>query len=632
MKHLVAGTAGHIDHGKTVLVKALTGIDTDRLIEEKRRGISIELGYAYLDLPDGSRVGLVDVPGHERFVRTMVAGAAGIDFVILVVAADDSVMPQTREHLAILDLLGLREGLVALTKTDLVDSELVELVELETREAVAGTFLAEAPIVPCSGITGDGIEALRATIAEVAARVPERGVEAPARVPIDRSFTVAGHGTVVTGTVVNGTLAVGETVEILPRGAEARLRGLEVHGQSVQSVRAGQRAALNLAGVKHDELSRGDVVCARRCFAPTLMVDGLVRLLADAARPLEHGTSVAFHLGTSEVAGRLALLDAPELPPGGEALAQVRLAEPVVARRGDHFILRTVGGDATLGGGEVLDAHPLKHRRHRADAAEALGLLIACSLADAVAHELDKAAVPLRLSALVPLLAERRDRVEAACGDAVRAVPAGGDAWLYTDALLGRARQRTSEALARRHAAKPLLDTGLTPAELAAKIDPTRQLTEDVVSAMMSELVAEGLLREAGGTYALASHRVELSAEQTAIRQAILDACQARPFAPPTEADLRQELRFPDGETAGVYESMLRSGDLVDCEVCGFHPEAVAAAWAKLEAYLKEHGAATISEFRDLLGTTRRYALGLMTCFDAEGKTVRDGDVRRLPG
>jgi len=611
MKHLVAGTAGHIDHGKTVLVKALTGIDTDRLAEEKRRGISIELGYAYLDLPDGSRVGLVDVPGHERFVRTMVAGAAGIDFVILVVAADDSVMPQTREHLAILNLLGVRDGLVALTKTDLVDSELVELVELETREAVAGTFLAEAPIIPCSGITGEGIEDLRATIAAVAARVPERGIEAPARVPIDRSFTVAGHGTVVTGTVVNGTLAVGETVEILPRGAGARLRGLEVHGQSVQSVRAGQRAALNLAGVKHDELSRGDVVCARGHFAPTLMVDGLVRLLAAAARPLEHGASVAFHLGTSEVAGRLALLEAPELPPGGEALAQVRLAEPVVARRGDHFILRTVGGDATLGGGEVLDAHPLKHRRHRADAAEA--------------------AVPLRLSALVPLLAEHRERIEAACGDAVRSVPAGDDAWLYTDALLGRARQRTTEALARHHAARPLLDTGLTPAELAAQIDPTRQLTDDVVSAMMSELVAEGLLREAGGTYALASHRVELSAEQAAIRQAILEACQARPFAPPTEADLRQELRFPDGEIAAVYESMLRSGDLVDCEVCGFHPEAVSAAWAKLEAYLKEHGAATISEFRDLLGTTRRYALGLITCFDAQSRTVRDGDVRRLP-
>ena len=631
MKHLVAGTAGHIDHGKTVLAKALTGIDTDRLPEEKQRGISIELGYAHFDLPDGTRIGLVDVPGHERFVRTMVAGAAGIDFVILVIAADDSVMPQTREHLAILNLLGVRDGLVALTKIDLVDGEIVELVELETRDAVAGTFLADAPIVPCSGITGEGIDTLRDTIAQTAARVPERESASVARLPIDRSFSIVGHGTVVTGTLVSGTLTVGEDVEILPRGRRVRVRGLQSHGQTVETLQAGQRAAVNLAGIKHDELARGDVACTRGHFIPTSMVDGRISLNADVPRPLRHGASVAFHIGTSEVSGRVALLDAAELPPGGTAWAQVRLAEPVVARRGDRFILRTVGGDATLGGGQLLDAHPLKHRRHRADAATVLESLAAGSLGDAITHELHKADLPLRLSALVPQLAELRPEIEAACGDSIRSVRVGEDAWLYDTELLERARGRASEALAAHHKAKPLLATGLRPAELAAKVDPTRRLTDDLISAMMSELVDRGDLRRIGSTYALASHRVELSAQQTAIRDAILGACRDEPFAPPTAADFQKRLAHPADEVAAVYESLLRSGALIDCDACGLAPEAVDAAWDKLEGHLRQHGRITISEFRDLLGTTRRYALGLMNHFDAERRVVRDGDHRRLP-
>jgi len=631
MKHLVAGTAGHIDHGKTVLVKALTGIDTDRLPEEKRRGISIALGYAWLDLPDGTRVGLVDVPGHERFVRTMVAGAAGVDFVILVVAADDSVMPQTREHLAILRLLGLEHGLVALTKTDLVDPELVEVVEAEVRDAVAGTFLAHAPLVPVSGITGQGIDQLRQAIAQVAARVPERQAGSAARVPIDRSFSIAGHGTVVTGTVVSGSLALGEEVDILPKGRRARIRGLQWHGQSVETVSAGQRAAINLAGIKHEELRRGDVVCTRGLFEPTSMVDGRVMLDASVPRPLRHGASVCFHLGTSEVSGRLALLDSPDLKPGDTAWGQVRLAEPVVARRGDHFILRTTGGDATLGGGQVLDAHPLKHRRRRLDAAIALETLAAGGLAAAIAHELHKAAAPLRLSTLTRQLGESAPHLQAACTGTIRLVPAGDDAWAYDHELLARASDRATQALAAHHAAKPLLDTGLTPAELATSIDPARGLTDDVVSAILDALVADGRLRRAGGTYALASHRVEFSEQQAAIREAILQACEASPFAPPTAADLQRTLRFPPAEIAAVHEALLHSGELVDGEVCGFHPRAVADAWRQLERHLEEKGPITISGFRELLGTTRRYALGLMHHFDDEGRIVRDGDHRRLP-
>ncbi|MBM4036603.1 MAG: selenocysteine-specific translation elongation factor [Planctomycetes bacterium] len=656
MKHLVAGTAGHIDHGKTALVKALTGIDTDRLPEEKRRGISIELGYAYLDLPDGTRIGLVDVPGHERFVRTMVAGATGIDFAILVVAADDSVMPQTREHLAILSLLGVRDGLIALNKIDLVDPDMAELVAEEIRELVAGTFLADARVVPVSSITGAGLDELKGVIAEVAARVPERGGGALARVPIDRSFALPGHGTIVTGTMTSGSLRVGDEVDILPRGLRARIRSLQWHGTPAEAVFAGQRAALNLSGIKHDELARGDVACARGGFVPTSMVDGLVTLDRSQTMPVKHGMSVSFHLGTSEVTGRLVLLDRLRLEAGEQGWAQLRLAGQVVARRGDRFILRTVGGEATLGGGQVLDAHPLKHRRQRVEAALALEAIGQGGLSAAIAHELHKANAPLRLSTLCPELGESRFEVEAAIGpsrqeaggrrqgavgsqqsairnqqSAIRLVPTGADAWLYDRELADAIAGRVLEALAAHHKEKPLLPTGLTLTALSAKVDPQRLFSEEVLAAILEELVVAGKARRVDGTYALASHRVELDPRQAAIRQAILDACLARPFMPPTLQDLQGALPFPAAQIAQVFESLLKAGELIDGEVCGFHPKAVEDAWCQFEGFLRQHGQATVSEFRQLLGTTRRYAMGLMQHFDATGRVVRDGDFRRIP-
>jgi len=631
MKHLVAGTAGHIDHGKTVLVRALTGIQTDRLPEEQRRGISIELGYAWLDLPDGTRVGLVDVPGHERFVRTMVAGATGIDFAILVVAADDSVMPQTREHLAILHLLGVRDGLVAVTKADLVDEELVEVVVEEVRDAVADTFLAAAPIIPCSGTTGAGLDDLRAAIAQVAGRVAERGVGPVARVPIDRSFTMAGYGAVVTGTVVSGSLAVGQDVDILPSGLRARVRGLQCHGTTVESVRSGQRAAVNLSGVKHDELTRGDVVCTRGALVPSHMIDGRVIIDPHTPKSVRHGTSVSFHVGTSEVAARLILLEYPTLEPGEEAWAQLRLVAPVVARRGDRFILRTVGGEATLGGGQIVDAHPLKHRRHRDRAAEAIARVAEGGLHAAIVHELHKAAQPLRLGTLATQLAESPADIQAAEGDAVRIIESGTDPWLYDTDLFEEVAAGAVKALTAHHDAKPLLATGLTIAALSSAISPSGRLSDDVISAMMSQLVTDGRLRRVENTYALVTHNVEYDEKQAAVRDAVLAACLENPFSPPTTTDLQRTLPFPPDALAAVHEALIRSGELIDGDVCGFHPQAVADAWEKLEAHLTRHGQVTMSDFRKLLGTSRRYALGLMAHFDAQRLVVREGDYRRLP-
>jgi len=631
MKHLVAGTAGHIDHGKSAVIRALTGIDTDRLPEEKRRGISIELGYAFLDLPDGTRLGIVDVPGHERFVRTMVAGASGIDMAILVVAADDSVMPQTREHLAILELLGIPEGLVVVNKIDLVERDFVDLVIEEVRELVAGTFLADAEIVPVSAVTGEGIEALREAIARVAAQVPERLAGAIARLPIDRSFALAGHGTVVTGTLVGGALRVGDEVDILPRGLRARVRSLQWHGTPVETAHAGQRTAVNLAGVKHDELRRGDVLCTRDALEPTSMIDGRVVLDRGLARPVAHGSSVRFHLGTSEVPGRIAFLDRKQLGPGDECWAQIRLADKVVARRGDRFILRTVGGDFTLGGGQVFDAHPLVHRRHRIEAAVALERLATGGIAAAVAHELHKAAAPLRLSAVCRQLGEAASAVEAAVGAGIHRVDTGTDPWLYDDEFARRLARGAEAAIAQHHRAKPLLATGLTAKAVAAKADPEGRIPAEVLAAILDAAVADARLRRVQNTYALAAHRVEMDERQAAIRDAILEACRTRPFAPPTLADLQRTLPFPPDAVATVHEALLKSGGLVDGGVCGFHPEAVEAAWNKLEDHLQRHKQITMSGFRQLLGTTRRYALGLMAHFDATGRVVRDGDFRRLP-
>ncbi|HEX8202328.1 MAG TPA: selenocysteine-specific translation elongation factor, partial [Isosphaeraceae bacterium] len=363
-RDLVVGTAGHIDHGKTALVRALTGVDTDRLPAEKQRGITIDLGFAALDLGD-HRLALVDVPGHERFIRNMLAGATGLDLALLVVAADDSVMPQTREHLEILRLLGLPAGVVALTKCDLADPDWLDLVEEEVRGLVAGTFLAGSEVVRTSAATGAGIDALKRALGRLGERAPGRPDPGPFRMAIDRAFTVAGHGTVVTGTVASGSVAVGDDLEWLPEGRAVRVRGLHRHDRPVERVGRGARAAINLGGVHHAEVRRGQELAAPGYLAATRILSAEILASADAPRPLRHRGRYRLHLGTAEVAATLSLLDGPELAPGGAMAGQLFLAEPVVAVHGQPLILREASPPATLGGGRVLQ--PLARRVRRRD-------------------------------------------------------------------------------------------------------------------------------------------------------------------------------------------------------------------------------------------------------------------------
>jgi selenocysteine-specific elongation factor len=360
---VVVGTAGHIDHGKTSLVKALTGIDTDRLPEEKARGITIDLGFAFLEEPGELTIEIVDVPGHERFVKNMLAGVGGIDVALLVVAADEGVMPQTREHLAICALLKIRTGLVALTKADLVDADWLELVRDDVTGLTRGTFLEGAPILPVSAKTGQGLAELRAAMRSLAGAVPGRGTDALPRLPIDRVFTVRGFGTVVTGTLTSGRLAVDDRVEVFPRGATAKIRGLQIHGRTVTEARAGQRTAINFQGLERAAVERGDVVGLAGTLLPTTLLDATLELLPDAPRPLRSRDRIRLHAGTNEIMARVVLLDRASLEPGERAFARFRLEGPLVALPGDHFVVRSYSPMITIGGGTMLDIDPPRVRR-----------------------------------------------------------------------------------------------------------------------------------------------------------------------------------------------------------------------------------------------------------------------------
>ena len=403
MKQVVLGTAGHIDHGKTSLVKALTGVDTDRLKEEKERGITIDLGFASLELPGDIRMGVVDVPGHERFVRNMLAGVGGIDLVMLVIAADEGVMPQTREHLAICQLLEIQDGIVALTKKDMVDEEWLELVTDDVQNFLAGTFLEGKPILPVSSRTGEGVEEIRAALAERAAQVSHKNVDGPFRLPIDRVFTMRGFGVVVTGTLFSGRVHLEERVILQPKGTTARVRGIQVHGENVQEATAGQRTAINLQGLEKETIERGDVLAATDSLNPSYMLDATFQLLPNAPRPLKNRDRIRFHQGTAEAIGRVALTGTDALQPGESGFLQLRLERPVVVRSGDRYVIRSYSPIMTIGGGKILDSNPPKHRRLRPEIIHRFESLTEAEDAERAALFLKEAAYQgLALSDLLP--------------------------------------------------------------------------------------------------------------------------------------------------------------------------------------------------------------------------------------
>jgi len=641
---VVFGTAGHIDHGKSALVLALSGIDPDRLKEEKARGITIDLGFAHFE-SGGVNIALVDVPGHERFVRNMLAGASGIDYVLLVVAADESVMPQTREHFDICRLLGVAGGVIALTKADLVDDETLELAKLEVRELAADTFLERAPIVAVSSKTGAGIEALREAMVRLVAATPRRDGEAirqrPARLPIDRVFSVKGFGTVVTGTLASGVIGENDELTGLPAGRLVKVRGVQVHGRPREAAVAGERAAVNLGNVEVADLARGDTLAASGTLEPTRRFDAVLRLLP-SARPLKHGARVRVHQGTAEVLGRVTLASLRRgggpgglatLAPGEQAYARVRLEAPAVLTRGDRYVVRAYSPPVTIGGGVVLDPHPPRsatrsvagrRRFERLDGGnDAAGVdrAIAAMIDERGAAGLPVTALPAR-AGVAPGACEATVARLVSAGLAARA----GDL-LVAPRVATNLRERLLAELAAHHRAEPLSE-GVPREELRARV--SGRADPAVFSMLIADLVAGGRV-VARDRVALAGHSVSLTPDEARARDAIEAAVRAGGLKPPDAADLAALVGAGQPVVDRMVSLLVRQKVLVRLDTLLYHAAALAglkADVAALKGGSAEPPRLDVAAFKDRYGITRKYAIPLLEFLDRERVTRRVGESR----
>jgi selenocysteine-specific elongation factor len=635
MRYVIAGTAGHIDHGKSALVLALTGIDPDRLEEEKRRGITIDLGFAHLDLGEGIRVGFIDVPGHERFVRNMLAGVGGIDLVILVVAVDESIKPQTREHFDICKLLGVRQGLVAITKADLVDRDIIDLVRLELQEFVRGSFLEGAPLLPVSAKTGAGLQALKDELRRLALTVTPKSEELPFRLPIDRAFVMKGFGTVVTGTLIAGRIEKDAEVEIYPLGRRVRVRGIEVHNAAAQAALAGQRTAVNLPGLEAKEISRGMVLAPPGLFQATARLDCRLDLLP-ATRPLKNFARVHFHCNTSETIAEVVLLDRKELGPGSSAFAQLRLSDPGVFMPGDRFIIRQFSPVTTIGGGSVLHNQPARHR---------FGDPTVVPLLD----KLEKGDSQVRLEWLV------RQAGEAPLSEIVSRT-----GWLPGEVLrLGRAlasanrllllgqppellvheehfrelTKRVIEQLEKFHAENPLL-AGLPKEDLRSRAGARSSPhpgspSNPLFNALLQALAAQGKIDVQGETVRLAGRRIQLTPEEQAAKDQISLAFERRGLAVPSAAEVLAKLRIDRPRAEKLLQILLRESVLFKVtEDLIFHHSALQQLKELLVRRKAQSSRINVAVFKEITGLSRKYAIPLLEYLDRERVTRREGDER----
>ncbi len=624
-KGVVIGTAGHIDHGKTALVKLLTGIDTDRLKEEKERGISIDLGFAHLTLPSGERAGIVDVPGHERFVRNMLAGACGIDLVLFVIAADEGVMPQTTEHLNIVNMLRVHGGVVALTKTDLVDAAWLDMVRVDVAAALEGTVLEGAPMIPVSAVSGHGKEALLAALDEVVAKIPERTRAEFARLPVDRVFTVEGFGTVVTGTLWSGRVKVGDNLVVLPQGKSVRVRNVQVFGKDVSEAVPGERVALAVHGVSRDDVGRGDWLLSPDAARPSSMVDARLELLPGAPRFLKTRARIRFHLGASEAIGRVHLLDGEQLKPGESALVQLRLESPTVALQGDRFVVRSYSPQMTIGGGSVLVAHAAKHRKKDTDVVQTLNLVEKGSPSERIAQAVRAAGGKGLVASEVARAAgvsapEATEAVKALLdeGTVVRV----GNALLHSEHL-----KKVADDLARSLAdyqARYQLRWGMTKGELRNRFSGTPQ---DVFAAASDSLTRAGRLFAREDRLRIDSPDILLSPEERKLKERVeagllnagLNVPYVKELAPGTLED----------KVNDVVQMLVEDGKVVKITTdLFFHADTLREAESLVRKMLSKNGKFQVSEFKDAAKTSRKYAVPLLEYFDRKGVTRRQGDVR----
>jgi selenocysteine-specific elongation factor len=635
VKQIILGTAGHIDHGKTSLIKAITGTDTDRLKEEKERGITIELGFASLDLPGGQHLGIIDVPGHEKFVKNMVAGATGIDIVAMVIAADEGVMPQTREHMEICTLLGIQHGLIVMTKTDMVEEEWLELALEDIREFSQGTFLEDSPILPVSSVTGEGIPELISALDDIAGNIPLRPPSSLLRLPIDRVFTMKGFGTVITGTLVSGKIYVGETIMVYPTGITSKVRGLQVHNQSAESADAGMRTAINFQGLDKTAVKRGEVLSTPGALIASYMVDVSFHYIAGNKKPLKNRTLVRFHTGTSEVMGHLILLEQEELPPGQTAVAQLRLDSPVAVVKDDRFVVRSYSPVRTIGGGQVLNPIPPKHKRLRPDVVEGLQHLADDDPEAIISQHIQQARYGgvsfSHLKIMTNLTDKQLDTALQHLMSQKTITQTDKENRIFLHQItFDKLKQKTAEYLANYHSDNPL-KAGMSKEELKSKFP---QLSDPkVFNLILNQMIKSGQIAQEENTVRLSGHRVSLGADQANIRKKILDIYQNGGLQPPYFREIPRILNVDPNHTKDVLMLLVEEGQIVKTkDDLYFHVDAITELKNRLVDFLKSHEEITTPQFKEMTGASRKYVIPLIEYFDASKVTLRIGDSRRLRG
>jgi selenocysteine-specific elongation factor len=633
LKPIVLGTAGHIDHGKTSLIKALTGIDTDRLKEEKERGITIELGFASLDLPGGRHLGIVDVPGHEKFVKNMVAGATGIDIVVMVIAADEGVMPQTREHMEICTLLGVQYGLVALTKVDLVDKEWLELALEDVREFIRGTFLESSPIIPVSAVTGRGIPEFIDALDGLSRKIPERPPSNLFRLPVDRVFTMKGFGTVVTGTLISGSVQVGDSIMVYPSGITSKVRGIQVHNCSVNRAEAGMRTAVNFQGLEKTSIHRGEVLAGPGALKPSYMVDVSLHFLASNVKSIKNRTRVRFHTGTSEVLGNLILLDCEEISPGDSVVAQLRLDSPVALVKDDRFVIRSYSPIRTIGGGQVLNPIPPKHKRFKKDIVEGLIGLSSREPEKIILHHMKASGyqgisfTDLKIMTNLPEKQLENTLQSLLSKKGIIQVDKENRIYIHHD-IFETLKNETLKDLENYHRTYPL-KSGMPKEELKTKLSQT--VTVKLFNLAINQLIKENAIVQEENTVRLAAHTVSLGADQAGIRDQILETYRQAGLQPPYFKELGKDLKIDPPRAKDVLMHLVDEGLIVKIkEDLFFHAEAVEDLKKRLVEFLDSHGEITTPQFKEMIGASRKFVIPLAEYFDAKNVTLRVADVRKL--
>ncbi len=632
MKNIIIGTAGHVDHGKTRLIKALSGIDTDRLEEEKKRGITIELGFAHIPNDAGYNIGVIDVPGHEKFIKNMLAGIGGIDFVLFVVAADEGIMPQTREHFEILQALGIDDGIIAITKTDMVDEEWLELVQEDIRDYVEGSFLEGKPMIPVSAKSGENINLLKEEIIRKCDRESKR-IEAPEmfRLPVDRVFTKSGFGTVVTGTLMDGTCSLNDEVHVFPEETPAKIRGIQTYGNDVEQAVAGQRTAINLSGVRKEDIRRGDVIAAKSAVSVTGMLDVKLKIFDSSERMVLNNSRVHLYCGSKEVLTKVILMDRDALSAGEEAYVQFRLEEPIAVRRGDRFIIRFYSPIITIGGGQILDAVPEKHKRNRENVMEGFRMLESGNISDIFVlktggHKFYSRELLLQELGMLPEIGDR---------EIERCIEEGKLVELEDGTILAASKfqmmtNRLIQLLQEYHESNPLAE-GMPKQELQSRLRDTWHIQDDkIILGAVHRLMNLGTLMDCGKTVSMQGFEAVLTPEQEKLKERIAGIYKDAGIEIPKNDEI-YALDSDKRVINAIFDRLYKEGVLVKVDPSynisqeGWNRVAAAARTAGAE------GSFVLADFRDTLNTSRKYASVYLAALDRAGITVFDGERRRLP-